>query len=527
VDPLGPLAALAGAAVRRFVRATRGISGKGRAKGGRVAVARRDLRIRLEALGGAIEGSARPAPRRVGGQRRDWQALARQARSAIAAELKAHSLWWGLGAVLGALVVAAAATVAMRPAKRIPAPVVLGPGVSTQARQPSASGEIAPPAGATAAMSLANVRYCVFQQIRLSAVRPVTNGDDLALFNSLIGDWNARCARPRYTSFDKEAVDSEAIGRRAALEAEGRVLISTWRRRAPSGNLDPAGAGDMPSRSAFPPVLPVTNNPTAVPPGTPASASAESLPPLITQGRSSMIDIDPDSGLALPSLRPSLKPSTQLLRSEAAARVQQRLTDLGYVIKPADGTWGSTSRVALRRFKAANGLLRDDAFDAETATRLFSVSAVQAPGGGPAANDDAPGFEAAYPPPPGARMNPLNRADCQSIQRRLADLGYYSGGGDGLWGTASRNALRDFKVMNGLPDDDEWDAATEVALRGGEAVRASEVIFRRAAQPVPVPQPRPQVAPKPQERGWWPMLSELMRNSALTGPAPRPESRRE
>jgi peptidoglycan hydrolase-like protein with peptidoglycan-binding domain len=521
---------LSWAALGRFLRATQGIAGNGGARKkrrGRVAVARRDLRIRLEALGGAIDGSARPAPPRLRAQRRDWLALARQARASVAAELKAHSLWWGLGAVAGALVVVGAATVAMRPAKRVPAPVVVGPGVSTQVRQPASSGEIAPPVGATAAMSLANVRYCVFQQIRLGAIRPVTNGDDLALFNSLIGDWNSRCARPRYTSFDKEAVDSEALGRRAALEAEGRVLISTWRRRVPSGNLDPAGAGDLPSRNAFPPVLPVTNNPAAIPPTTPASASPESLPPLITQGRSSMIDIDPDSGLALPSLRPSLKPSTQLLRPEAAARVQQRLTDLGYVIKPADGTWGATSRVALRRFKAANGLLRDDAFDAETATRLFSVSAVPAPAAGLAASDDAPGFEAAYPPPPGARMNPLNRADCQSIQRRLADLGYYSGGGDGLWGTASRNALRDFKVMNGLPDDDEWDAATEVALRGGEAVRASEVIFRRAAQPIPLPPPRPQAAPKPQDRGWWPMLSDIMRNSALTGPAPRPESRRE
>src|SRR5262245_38990915 len=107
VDPLGPLAVLSWAAVRRFVRVTQGTVGKGSVRSGRVAAARRDLRMRLETLGGAIDGSARPAPPRVRAQRRDWQALARQAQAAVVAELKLHSLWWGLGAVAGVVVVIA------------------------------------------------------------------------------------------------------------------------------------------------------------------------------------------------------------------------------------------------------------------------------------------------------------------------------------------------------------------------------------------------------------------------------------
>ena len=57
-------------------------------------------------------------------------------------------------------------------------------------------------------------------------------------------------------------------------------------------------------------------------------------------------------------------------------------------------------------------------------------------------------------------MNPLNREDAEQIQRRLAELGYYAGSDDGVWGAASRNALRGFKTVNRLANDDEWDAAT-------------------------------------------------------------------
>jgi len=157
-----------------------------------------------------------------------------------------------------------------------------------------------------------------------------------------------------------------------------------------------------------------------------------------------------------------------------AARVQRRLSDLGYVITPADGTWGSGSRIALRHFKQANGLLRDDVLDAETVTRLFSTSAQPASPGAWTRPEDAIAWESAYPPPAEARMNPLNREDAERIQRRLAELGYYAGSDDGVWGAASRNALRGFKTVNRLADDDEWDAATEQALSAVQAVHAPE-----------------------------------------------------
>ncbi len=50
------------------------------------------------------------------------------------------------------------------------------------------------------------------------------------------------------------------------------------------------------------------------------------------------------------------------------------------------------------------------------------------------------------------------------IQRRLGELGYYSGGLDGVWGSASREALRRFKRSSGLPGNTRWNLLTQKRL---------------------------------------------------------------
>ncbi len=87
-----------------------------------------------------------------------------------------------------------------------------------------------------------------------------------------------------------------------------------------------------------------------------------------------------------------------------------------------------------------------------------------------------PAADAADPPPAGAR-DPSNRPDAVWIQTKLRDLGYYAGNVGGAWGPASRNALRDFKTMNGLPEDDKWDPATEQRLLSRQRIRASSTFI--------------------------------------------------
>jgi hypothetical protein len=76
-----------------------------------------------------------------------------------------------------------------------------------------------------------------------------------------------------------------------------------------------------------------------------------------------------------------------------------------------------------------------------------------------------------------AERNPINRSDAISIQRRLRDLGYYFGDGNGVWGAASRMALRDFKSMNGLQEDGRWDRETEEQLLSRPSIRAGRTFI--------------------------------------------------
>jgi peptidoglycan hydrolase-like protein with peptidoglycan-binding domain len=331
----------------------------------------------------------------------------------------------------------------------------------------------------------ANLRYCTFQQIRLEALGPITEGADLLVFNALVEDWNVRCTKVRSRAEDKDAVNAEAGRRRALLEVEGRALMNGWRRKIVT---------TVQQRPAFAALdgdegVTAADSAAAVTPEQ-TSDAAERLPLLITQGRATTEDPDRDMGLSLRT------PSLALLRADVAMRVQRRLNDLGYAIA-VDGTWGTGSRAALRRFKKANGLLGNDAFDAETVVRLFSALAVAAPAS--QRGDETATVETVYPPPPLADTNPLNRADGQRIQQRLAALGYYNGRGDGAWDNAARFALRKFKAANGLDNNENWDASTETVLFDEQAVRAADAgssdprkpTASAATAPVPLPPKRP------------------------------------
>jgi peptidoglycan hydrolase-like protein with peptidoglycan-binding domain len=358
------------------------------------------------------------------------------ARIFDASSLWPERLWFWLGTA--ALVAALAAL-----PSRLPAVASIdAAGDTFSARVTGLMAEDRPASGSNLLLTRANIRFCRFQQVRLEAIGPLTQRADLAVFQALAGDWNVRCARYRYLPADKRAVDGEAIERRETLEGEGRALLGAWRRRIHLGML-----------ASLSPSLPDD-------PG----AELRALPPLITLG----IPGKPEAEPVARSLR---APALELLRPLVASQVQRRLNDLGYAISPADGIWASSSRIALRHFKATNGLLRDDVLDAETAARLFSTSALEAPPGG-WKPEDADAIETAYPPPAGARMNPLNRDDAEQIQHRLAELGYYAGADHGLWGAASRNAVRAFRSANRLSVEEEWDAATERALHAKHALRA-------------------------------------------------------
>jgi peptidoglycan hydrolase-like protein with peptidoglycan-binding domain len=388
-----------------------------------------------EALGGfPNSASAIPAP--------FLSSLEAHATILRAAPLRVPSLWFGIGAAAATLLTLATFRFEHSTSGSQDIDDVIPP-------QQDSALEARPSIGSGTPFTQAHIRYCAFQQVRLEAAGPLTYGIDLAVFAALARDWNARCSRYDYLPSDQSAVDAEVRDQRPALEAEGRALMGAWRRKLQPNVRNPADSGGM-ARDL----------------GSASAGAVKDLPPLITLGHSGATETQPVSW-------PLLKaPALALLHEAVAARVQKRLNELGYA-GPADGTWGPASRIALRHFKQTNGLLWDDVLDAETVARLFSTSAASAAnaaGGRP----DGMLRESAYPPPPGARLNPLNRADAESIQRRLAALGYYGRSEDGVWGSASREALRSFKSRSGLTGDDEWNAPMEQALNDARAVPAPE-----------------------------------------------------
>ena len=67
-----------------------------------------------------------------------------------------------------------------------------------------------------------------------------------------------------------------------------------------------------------------------------------------------------------------------------------------------------------------------------------------------------------------------SREDVQQIQSRLRDLGYLSSAATGIWDLKSRDALRDFKLINRLANSDTLDVETSEKLSSQTAIRAHQ-----------------------------------------------------
>jgi hypothetical protein len=71
----------------------------------------------------------------------------------------------------------------------------------------------------------------------------------------------------------------------------------------------------------------------------------------------------------------------------------------------------------------------------------------------------------------------LTEQQMSRAKSRLRDLGFLSFAKRGGWDANARNALRDFKVANGLPNDDVWDLETSKQIDSRSAVRADQSII--------------------------------------------------
>jgi len=146
-------------------------------------------------------------------------------------------------------------------------------------------------------------------------------------------------------------------------------------------------------------------------------------------------------------------------KGDAVKRLTTRLKELGYPVSITNKYNDQVER-AVRLFQEANGLEVDGEAGRSTQEKLFSVSAIRY-------------GEKRYPT--------LVRGDrgltlIYTLQQRLKDLGYYTIKVDGIFGSATQRAVRDFQKINGLTVTGKADDATQRLLYSSKAKPAYGVI---------------------------------------------------
>jgi peptidoglycan hydrolase-like protein with peptidoglycan-binding domain len=143
----------------------------------------------------------------------------------------------------------------------------------------------------------------------------------------------------------------------------------------------------------------------------------------------------------------------QRLSPAAVHDVQHRLAMQGYYHGPEDGVWGRGTQIALQRFQHDHQLEASGQVNAVTARTLgLDPQRLVTEGTRP------------LPPARAAEPSPYPARDVVALQRRLAQLGYYRGPIDGVWGGGTRVALERFQRAQRIEPTGEPTRATVAAL---------------------------------------------------------------
>ena len=156
--------------------------------------------------------------------------------------------------------------------------------------------------------------------------------------------------------------------------------------------------------------------------------------------------------------------SAPLKADELIRAAQSRLLKLGYYKGKVDGSSGSMTCAAIRRFQVAGKLKVTGELNQQTITQLGIDKAAPAPSytaigglfsGGPLSRA---GSEAQV-------------AAIRQAQAKLADLGFYGGKHNGLPSEALSTAIKDWQSANKRQPTGKLDASTIEGLKIGRAAK--------------------------------------------------------
>lgn len=146
----------------------------------------------------------------------------------------------GIAAVIGWLWVMgesnkkpASPTQTYAPSAQAPAFTTPSPTVSAPEQAPSRPVETKPPVGQDLVFSVAQIRYCLAEDIRMEGAKSVLNNysdSDVDSFNVLVSDYNSRCSNFRYRRGTLESARRDIESFRSQLETEGKSRFT----RSPS-----------------------------------------------------------------------------------------------------------------------------------------------------------------------------------------------------------------------------------------------------------------------------------------------------
>jgi len=134
-------------------------------------------------------------------------------------------------------------------------------------------------------------------------------------------------------------------------------------------------------------------------------------------------------------------------RGSEVTSVQQQLKNKGYYNYNVDGIFGPITEKAVKQFQSANGLSQTGIVDSQTKNKLSSASVEEK-------KEEVSGLKV------GARGSSVT-----SLQQNLKDRGYYNYNVDGIFGSITEKAVKEFQSIVGLPVTGIANDATIDALK--------------------------------------------------------------
>ncbi len=255
------------------------------------------------------------------------------------------------------------------------------PSTYTPSRTPSSLEFSKPQAGTNKVLSVAQIRWCLREDMRIETKRPYTNMDwEVDAFNEMVSDYNQRCGSFHYRRGTLERARREVEAMRSQIVAEALARSTTP--STPSIAVSPPSWSTS-SQQSQPRVGSDTSRPststqspwTQQQPTTSFSTTDRSVSS--PDSRRKKEELSLSSGTSKPRTI-SKRVASELSRNEIR-KLQKYLTALGYQPGPIDGIAGPQTQTALMEFQSDSGRSADGRFTRDIFAALKQSAATVKP----------------------------------------------------------------------------------------------------------------------------------------------------